>query len=106
MTPCVYGTRKTLASLVSRLVVKETGTGCELCECRGGRPELPVPNSPYGLFGRKATFEENEGVGCVVVSALVNGYLARIVCIHGTYMKQAGLVSCLVVRMETHSGID
>ena len=27
----------------------------ELCESRGGRPGLPVPNSPYGLRGRKAT---------------------------------------------------
>ena len=27
----------------------------ELCERRGGRPGLPVPNSPYGLCGRKAT---------------------------------------------------
>ena len=27
----------------------------ELCENRGGRPGLPVPNSPYGLRGRKAT---------------------------------------------------
>ena len=27
----------------------------ELCESRGGHPELPVPNSPYVLCGRKAT---------------------------------------------------
>ena len=26
----------------------------ELCESRGGRSGLPVPNSPYGLCGRKA----------------------------------------------------
>ena len=26
----------------------------ELCESRGGRPGLPVPNSPYGLRGHKA----------------------------------------------------
>ena len=25
----------------------------ELCESRGGRPGLPVPNSPYGLCSRK-----------------------------------------------------
>ena len=30
----------------------------ELCGGRGGRPGLPVPNSPYGLCGRKATFKE------------------------------------------------
>ena len=27
----------------------------ELCESGGGRPGLPLPNSPYGLCGRKAT---------------------------------------------------
>ena len=27
----------------------------ELCEKQGGRPGLPVPNSPYGLCGRNAT---------------------------------------------------
>ena len=27
----------------------------ELCESGGGRPGLPVPNSPYGLCGRRAT---------------------------------------------------
>ena len=26
-----------------------------MCESRGGRPGLPVRNSPYGLCGRKAT---------------------------------------------------
>ena len=30
----------------------------ELCECRGGRPGLPVPNSHYGLSGCKATLNE------------------------------------------------
>ena len=33
----------------------------DLCESRGGRPGLSVPNSPYGLYGRKATVEEEEG---------------------------------------------
>ena len=32
----------------------------KLCESRGGRPELLTSNSPYGLCGRKATFEEEE----------------------------------------------
>ena len=27
----------------------------ELCESRGGRPVLPVPNKPHGFCGRKAT---------------------------------------------------
>ena len=29
-----------------------------LCESRGGRPGLPISNSPYPHCGRKATFEE------------------------------------------------
>ena len=31
----------------------------ELCESRGGRPGLPVPNSPYGLCGREVTLNLN-----------------------------------------------
>ena len=31
----------------------------ELCESRGGRPWLPVPNIPCGLCGRKATMNLN-----------------------------------------------
>ena len=34
----------------------------ELCEGRGGRPGLPVPNSPYGLCGHKATLNQSQGV--------------------------------------------
>ena len=30
----------------------------ELCESRGGRQELLVPNSPYGPRGRKATLRK------------------------------------------------
>ena len=33
----------------------------ELCGGRGGRPGLPVPNSPYVLCGREATSEEGWG---------------------------------------------
>ena len=32
----------------------------ELCESRVGGPGLPVPNSAYGLRGRKATLEAAE----------------------------------------------
>ena len=35
--------------------IATTATTQELCESRGGRPGLPVPYSPYGLCGRKAT---------------------------------------------------
>ena len=34
----------------------------QLCENRGGRPEIPVPNSPSCLCGRKATLEEEEAL--------------------------------------------
>ena len=41
------------------------GRAQELCESRGGCPELAVPNSPYGLCGRKATLilQKKVGVG-------------------------------------------
>ena len=38
-------------------VVGETSR-LELRSCRGGRPGLPVPDSPYGLGGRKATWND------------------------------------------------
>jgi len=34
----------------------------ELCEGGGGRPGFPVPNSPYGLCGRKGTLEKEQNV--------------------------------------------
>ena len=34
-------------------------TELELCESRGGRSWLPVFNSPYGLFGPKATLNSH-----------------------------------------------
>ena len=33
----------------------------ELCESRGDRPGLPVPNGPYGLCGRRATLNLSVG---------------------------------------------
>ena len=49
----------------------------ELCESRGGRPGLPVPNNPFGFCGRKATFEEavyhSELRSCVKVEVVVLG---------------------------------
>ena len=38
---------------------EETSVGAqELCESEGGRPGLPVPNSPYCLSERRATVSE------------------------------------------------
>ena len=36
--------------------------GQELCKSGGGRPGLPVPNSPYGLCGRRATLNSNSNI--------------------------------------------
>ena len=35
----------------------------ELCESRGGRPGLSVPNTPYGFCGRKATLSSEQQTG-------------------------------------------
>ena len=37
---------------------KKTIRTQELCESRGGRPGLPVPNSLCGLFGRSAALKK------------------------------------------------
>ena len=39
----------------------------QLCESRGGRPGLPIPNSPYGLCGRNARLEK---VKCIKAQEL------------------------------------
>ena len=39
------------------IIIIEESRAQELFENRGGRPGLPVPNSPYGLCGRKATLK-------------------------------------------------
>ena len=56
------------------------GGGCvfrgqELCESPGGRPELPVPNGPYGLCGRKATLnDENDDNSMLTTPATRQGW--------------------------------
>ena len=39
----------------------------ELCDSRGGRPGLPVPDKPYGFCGRKATLNHLNQCASVVV---------------------------------------
>ena len=39
----------------------------ELCESRGGRPGLPVPNSPYAVYVRKATLCQNGSSATIFV---------------------------------------
>ena len=55
-----------------------------MCESRGGRPGLPVPNSPYGLCGRKATQIELERLSselraCVKVEVAVLGFPSLVI---------------------------
>ena len=46
----------------------------ELCEIRGGRPGLgfPVPNSPYGLCGHKATLNLYIPALFIIVASLIH----------------------------------
>ena len=44
-------------SCLSVLVRSRGSRVQDLCENRGGHPELPVPNSPYSDCGRKTTLE-------------------------------------------------
>ena len=56
----------------------------ELCESRGGCPGLPVPNSPYGLRGRKATLElraQSSGV----VNQSINQSIFYFISVHIEY---------------------
>ena len=39
-------------------IYSHTGRAQELCESRGGRPGLPVPNKPTVSVGRKATLNQ------------------------------------------------
>ena len=53
----------------------------ELCESRGGRPGLPVHNSPYGLCGHKGSLNLNHltmsGFGRAGKANLL-GWLSRV----------------------------
>ena len=54
----VLGSPSLIVLVVSvdvKAILEENSRTKELCESRGGRPGLPVPNSLYGLCGRKAT---------------------------------------------------
>ena len=49
---------------------------CFSSESRGGRPGLSVPNSPYGLCGRKATIEKKKKPICSEFRSCVNAEVA------------------------------
>ena len=61
----------------------------ELCESRGGRLGLPVPNSPHDLCGRKATLNLNSDTqSCVKVEVAVLGSPSLIVLMISVDVKQ------------------
>ena len=68
--------------------------GQELCEGRGGRPGLLVPNRPYGLCGRKATLNcsISEVRSCVKVEVVVLGSSSLIVLTVSVDVKQHSTV--------------
>ena len=58
-----------------KMAITAAATRSCTCESRGSRPGLPVPNSPYGLCGRNATFNRKiaELRSCVKVGVDVLG---------------------------------
>ena len=60
---------------VHRLGLSQVLRAQELSESRGGRPGLSVPNSPFGLFGHKATLnsDSSELGSCVKVGVAILG---------------------------------
>ena len=61
---------------VKHYVYMDQARAQELCESRGGCPGLPVPNSLYGLWGRKATLNRPDtlhSIAVVLISAQAQG---------------------------------
>ena len=82
-----------------------------MCESRGGRPGLSVPNRPYGLCGRKATLTLNEPLpaACVglSVSRLPSWVTPGMVSVCFNYWQDClhnlGLASAFVCTVGAHS---
>ena len=72
------------------IIIIEESRAQELCESRGGRPGLPVPNSPYGLCGRKATLKLylSDLRSCVKVEVAVLGPPSLIVLMVSVDVRQ------------------
>ena len=97
--PLSSGGRRDPASTRLRIIIKQSLKSCglfrvqELCESRGGRPALPVPNSPCGFCGRKATLKLNllplsELRSCVKVEVAVLCSPSLIVLVVSVDVKQ------------------
>ena len=59
--PPTHPIQKTMSTVLTHKaqgLEKSTVRASELCQSRGGRRGLHVPNNSYGLYGRKATLNE------------------------------------------------
>ena len=77
--------------LIGTLISLKDSRAQELCESRGGRPGLPVPNSHYGLYGRKAKLNIvclSELRGCVKVKVTIPGSPSLLVFMVSMDIKQ------------------
>ena len=74
----------------------------ELCESRGGRPGLLVPNSPYSLCGRKVTLngKRAELRNCVKVEVAVLGSPSLIVRTVSVYVLSSQSLTVQTVSVD------
>ena len=80
--------------LIGTLISLKDSRARELCESRGGRPGLPVPDSHYGLYGRKTKLNIvclSELRGCVKVKVTIPGSPSLPVFMVGLYGHKATL---------------
>ena len=87
---------------VKNIILERMGIRAqEVCESRSGRPGLPVPNSLYGLYGRKATLNERRGstkkTNSRALTNLVLVYMCVCVCVCVCVCSRARVV-CACVR--------
>ena len=75
-----------------------------LCESRGGRPGLPVPNKPYGFCGPKAPLRlyPSELRSCVKVEVAVLGS-PSLIRLYGLCGRKATLKEQEVSKHVSHS---
>ena len=66
---------------------RSAGRALEVCESRGGHSELPVPNSPHGLCGRKATLNTKQNVRSAETEVYINTNSYNYLPIHLVYLQ-------------------
>ena len=71
----------------------------ELCESRGGRAGLPVPNSPYGLCGRNATLNlkcHQQNDSCIKMGSDESYFNGDFYIVRGKVTRTASVFFCFV----------